>query len=244
MVIRPHSSSNGSTLLARGFSLVEVLVTIAIVAVLGGVGIAAMKTVRSTANVAGCASNLRQIGVGLQLHASEHQGVYPDTSHTAEDGKSWIYQLEDYLGDFDRIRICPSDPKAEIRLKNKASSYILNSKVFVPPLDAFDEPTGPALNRLSALPDPSATILVFIASNRAGLYPGDDHTHSDHWNSWQVMLQDIAPDRHNQRSSANSTKGCANYLYADGHVQTIPANEIKTSIDHGINIAAVPGVHR
>lgn len=227
-----------------GFTLVEILVVITIIAVLTACSVVMLRNIRDSARMTTCASNMRQIGVAMQLHADDHQGSYPDTSHTAEAGESWIYQLESYLGKFDDIRICPADPAAELRRDNKASSYILNSIVFQPPLDAFGEPMGTARNKPSMLPDLSETILVFIASDRAGLYPGDDHTHSDQWSGWSRVINDIAPDRHKRQSSNNSTKGFSNYLYADVSVRTYSANEIKAKIEKGNNIAEIPGVPR
>jgi len=227
-----------------GFTLVELLVVTTISATLSTFALVAARNMRDQSRSAACASNLRQIGLAMQMHADDHQGTYPDTTHSASAQSAWIYQLEQYLGKFDEIRICPADPKAKQRLENKASSYILNSLVFMPPLDAFGEPDGPARNKPALLPNPSATILVFIASDRAGLYPGDDHTHSDLWESWPAVLRDIAPDRHQHRTSSNSTQGRANYLYADGRAESIPANEIKAKIEKAINIAAIPGIDR
>lgn len=228
----------------RGFTLIELLVTITIIATLAALSLVAFRSVRDSAKQTVCASNLRNIGIAMQLHAQDNQGYYPDTSHTAADGQSWIYQLETYLGDFEETRICPADPKATLRRTNRSSSYILNSLVFMPPLDAFGEPDGPAFNRPDRLPDPSRTILVFIASDRAGLYPGDDHTHSDQWQAWPRVLRDIAPDRHKNRASKDSTKGTANYLYADGRVATLHASEVKSKIQKSINIAEIPGIVR
>lgn len=227
-----------------GFTLVELLVVITMIITLTALALTATRNIRDQSHLSACASNLRQIGLAMQIYAEDHQGSYPDSSHTVSAKTAWIYQLEEYLGKFDEIRICPADPNAKQRLQNKASSYILNSLVFVPPVDAFGEPDGSARNKLVMLPDPSATILVFIASDRTGLYPGDDHTHSDLWRSWSAVLRDIAPDLHKHQSSPNSTKGSANYLYADGRVESIPANEIKTKIEKGINIAAIPGISR
>ncbi|RYD49019.1 MAG: type II secretion system protein [Verrucomicrobiaceae bacterium] len=225
-----------------GFTLVEILVVISIIGALAAVSFVAVRSFRGSARMTACASNMRQIGVAMQLYADDHQGSYPDTSHTATPDTAWIYQLESYLGKFDQIRICPADPSAELRRKNKASSYILNSYVFQTPLDAFGEPMGTARNKLSMLPDPSRTILVFIASDRTGLYPGDDHTHSEQWSSWTKVISDIAPDRHKQKPSRNATKGYSNYLYADSSVRSISAYDIKEKIDKGNNIAAIPGV--
>ncbi|RYD33780.1 MAG: type II secretion system protein [Verrucomicrobiaceae bacterium] len=235
-------NSNALSGKTGGFTLVEILVVLSIIGSLTAVSFVAVRNVRETARMTSCASNMRQIGVAMQLHAGDNQGSYPDTTHSATADTAWIYQLETYLGKFDEIRICPADPNAETRLKNKASSYILNSSVFLPPLDAFGDPLGTARNKPSMLPDPSRTILVFIASDRVGLYPGDDHTHSDQWSAWPRVINDIAPDRHKQQTSTDSTKGYSNYLYADSSVRSYSANDIKEKIDKGNNIAAIPGV--
>lgn len=227
---------------SKGFTLVELLIVIVIIAVLSLLGISAATRVKESALVVTCASNMRNIGAAMTIYAAENGGSYPDTTHTQDMGKAWIYQLAPYLGNFDEMRLCPADPNRDLRFANKASSYILNSLVFVPPLDAFGEPDGEAHNRPDRLPEPARTILLFIASDRAGLYPGDDHTHSDQWRSWGQVLRDIAPDRHKRRESKDSTKGVANYLFADGHIETIPAHEIKTRIEKGENIAAIPGL--
>jgi prepilin-type N-terminal cleavage/methylation domain-containing protein len=225
-----------------GFTLVELLVVIAVIATLAAMTMMVVRDSRDGANMAVCVSNMRQIGLAMQMHADDNRGCYPDTSHTASPDKAWIYQLEGYLGKFDETRICPADPKAALRRKNKASSYILNSLVFLPPVDAFGGAAGPARNKPSLLAEPSRTILVFIASDRAALHPGDDHTHSEQWSSWSRLISDVAPDRHKKRSSKNSTHGYSNYLYADSSVRSIPANEIKRQIENGNNIARVPGV--
>ena len=246
-----------------GFTLVEVLVTVTIIITLATIGTMVTKRMRQASNRVVCTSNMRQIGMAMQMHADDHQGSYPDTTHTASAETAWIYQLEQYLGKFDETRICPADPNAALRLKNKSSSYILNSLVFVPPIDAFGEPDGTARNKPALLPDPSATILVFIASDTAGIYPGDDHTHSDRWSSWSAVIKDIAPDRHKRGTSSDSTGGSSspldtdlnkrgpistggssNYLYADGHVESIPANELKSKIEAGRNIAEIPATER
>jgi prepilin-type N-terminal cleavage/methylation domain-containing protein/prepilin-type processing-associated H-X9-DG protein len=226
----------------RGMTLVEILVVITIMAVLVGLVTAGFSKVKAKSQQVTCLSNMRQIGVGLQSYADDHQGVYPETAHTAAQGRSWIYVLEEYLTDFQNVRICPADPQAKERLAMQGTSYILNSFVFVPPLDAFGEPDGPARNRLASLPQPSGTILMFCCSDSVGVRAGDDHTHSDNWSSWGAVCRDIAPDRH-ARSGTSGLRGSSNYLFADGHVENWQAVDVKKRIDSGDNIANIPGVH-
>jgi prepilin-type processing-associated H-X9-DG protein len=185
--------------------------------------------------------NLRNIGAALHLYASDHDGKFPETTHSTDLDGAWVYALETYLGDFENTRVCPEDPKKTERLKAKGTSYLLNSYIFVPEIDPFGEPTGPALNRVSAIPEPSRTIIAFICSDNTGTGPGNDHTHSNQWSSWPALAGDIAPGRFGG-GKPGSVKGRSNYLFVDGRVESIPAAEVKRKIDAGINIAKPPGV--
>jgi prepilin-type processing-associated H-X9-DG protein len=223
-------------------TLVEILVVFAILAVLVALVTAGFGKINAKSKQVTCLNNMRQIGVGLQVYADDHHGVYPQTSHTAAQGQSWIYALEEYLSDFQNVRICPADPKAKERMAMQGTSYILNSFVFVPSYDAFGEPDGPSYNRPAMLPQPARTILMFCCSDTVGARAGDDHTHSDNWTSWAGVCRDIAPDRHFRKGS-DGLQGSSNYLFADGHVENWQATDVKKRIDAGDNIAQIPGIH-
>jgi prepilin-type N-terminal cleavage/methylation domain-containing protein/prepilin-type processing-associated H-X9-DG protein len=224
----------------RGMTLVELLVVISISLVLVSFIIAGARAAKRKSNQITCSNNMRQIGVGLQLYADDNQGMYPQTSHTAEQGKSWIYELEQYLTDFDEVRICPADPKAAERRSRSGTSYVLNSFVFVPSVDAFGELEGVARNRPASLAAPSSTILAFCSSDTMGSFAGDDHTHSDEWSNWNAVCRDIAPNMH-FRDLSDNTKGNSNYLFADGHVENWQSIDVKKRIESGQNIAKVIG---
>lgn len=61
----------------RGFSLVEILVVIVIIAVLAVLIIPAANRMVASAHTAKCASNLKQLGVGITLYAGDHNGSLP-----------------------------------------------------------------------------------------------------------------------------------------------------------------------
>lgn len=224
-----------------GFTLVELLVVIAIVATLVTLGAFGVKSAIAASKQAASSSNLRNIGLALQLYADDNQGKYPETTHTTGVGSAWIYSLERYMGNFDKTRICPADPRGKERLAAKGSSYILNSYIFVPRTGPFGKVIGPQLNRPAAIPQPERTMLVFICSDRTGVGSGNDHTHSNLWRSWSALCSDIAPDRFGG-DGENRAKGRSLYLYADGRVETIAASEVKRRTESGINIALPPGV--
>ena len=61
----------------RAFTLVELLVVIAIVALLAAILFPVFATVRGKARQTVCISNLRQIGLAVQMYAQDYDGIFP-----------------------------------------------------------------------------------------------------------------------------------------------------------------------
>lgn len=247
----------------RAFSLVELLVVVAIIGTLVALLLPAVQAARASARRTHCASNMRQVGIAVHQFANAHDGRFPlmayhnaQQSTKTEEQKSWIATLAPYMEDVDEIRLCPDDLARAERLTDTATSYAMNGYLrkaewidtagLPPPVvEQIRANSRGLVDELYKLQQSHATIVLFegVAARLSIHY---DHVHSYLWFSEQNLASRDAPDYailtavQNEVAIDRHHGGVANYLYADGHVTSISAEQIHEWCVEGFNFAIPP----
>ena len=113
-----------NTPLRSAFSLVELLIVIAIIAAVAALGLPAVQASREAARSTTCANNLKQVGIG---HAS-YVGKY----RTGMPAYDWRTNVLPEMENNRRSLLCPGDSRTELYDINEYSVYIVDNKRTIP----------------------------------------------------------------------------------------------------------------
>jgi prepilin-type N-terminal cleavage/methylation domain-containing protein len=101
----------------RGFTLIELLVVIAIIAILAAILFPVFAQAREKAREAACLSNVKQLGLALQMYAQDYDETLPNHAQDTEKflapnaPANWAKGLQSYVKNT-QVFSCPSAPMA------------------------------------------------------------------------------------------------------------------------------------
>jgi len=186
----------------RGFTLIEILVVIAIIAILAAILFPVFSRARAKARQANCASNLRQLGAAVQMYLTDYDDVMPGAPNG--NGGSAIYGGWVWYAAFGT----PGPGYFDV-LRGALYPYTRNTQIYLCPDDHSRSGCSYELNgylrwgAAALIPKPAETLL---------LIPEDDHdTANDGY--FDVPAGDWPNRRHNNGVNA---------AFVDGHVKWNP----------------------
>jgi prepilin-type N-terminal cleavage/methylation domain-containing protein len=123
----------------RGFSLIELLVVLGILAMLAALLFPALGSVKKRARTASCLANLKQIGVCSITYSSEHDGRFPAMPNT----NRFLSPLQPILKELrtPKLFVCPAD-RDRIPSKVMSSLDRSNTSYFVSYTAGFAQPAA------------------------------------------------------------------------------------------------------
>lgn len=203
----------------NAFTLIEILVVVAIIAMLAAILFPVFGRAREKARQSSCTSNLKQIGLALKQYAQDFDGSYPTSKSdykndpaTPEDESLGVLRGSGFRA--------ADDP---VSLPSVLSPYIKNTQIFVCP------------SGREALKELGNTYQY--NGNKALLYPDQQEADSAEylvlWDTYAYKtVTPIGGTGNPTPNLGKSERHCAhfanfNQLFLDGHVKMYPWDDAK-----------------
>jgi len=214
----------------HAFTLIELLVVIAIIAILASILFPVFAQAREKARQAGCASNLKQIGLAVKMYVQDYDETFPHNCDeprpngslklTPVQGTCWAGWISNVLAPYERnaqIYKCPSLSTTwgfnNWRLPDKAGSYSYNYRSLGGAWGALgtSQTVQPVVTE-SAIPETSNLAMMWDSAN--------SWADCGYVSSCGIDSRDLTWYRKGQFTMTSWHNGRNNFLFTDGHVHS------------------------
>lgn len=232
---------------ARAFTLVELLVVIALIAVLMGILMPVLHTSRLSALRVKCLSNMRNMEMAHWMYITDCDGHLVDVglAHDHTHGKeeaAWLNALQPYYKD-KLLNRCPVDKSPHWPIEEGGQG------IPVPPTTDHFRRTSYGINnylsavapekryrKLSDVPRPSGTVHFLIMAFE-GQFAGADHPHVERWyvpgqpdSPPVIAAGQIQTNAHGGRHESWDAR--SNYGFLDGHAEIRLFRDVYIDSEH------------
>ena len=209
------------------FTLVELIVTMGIIAILVAIALPALSSAMQHANCAVCSVRMRSLGMAFHVYASDHNDQLPGRV-TGAGNEKWPLLLLPYVQD-QRCYADPGDPVASsMPTTNLVSNTANNSSFF---FNGF--------NDLGFYTNPTATVGIVNLNNMSSLFLLGQQIHGSH-QYYMDFVEGNEDDILNKTAYFNG----ANYVYADGSAAFVTLANYDNRqwlVNQAYTIPVVPG---
>ena len=209
-----------------GFTIVEVLVVIAIIGILSGILLPMFLSAKESVRNSQCQANLKQLYIAFELYTTDWNGVLPCAGGRRGDRSYWAQEggggIDAYLKSRDKsgqsVYCCPSYT-GEHKSEWSARTYSMNSFLRTP----WDHPFPGCIGimcgiRKLHIVEPARTILIY-----EGMPEDWTNAHGDGYvyrcGDW-TLVRGYCKLPHYQESGRPWHRGRNNYLFCDGHIES------------------------
>jgi prepilin-type N-terminal cleavage/methylation domain-containing protein/prepilin-type processing-associated H-X9-DG protein len=225
--------------ISGGFTLIELLTVIAIIGILAAILIPVVGRVRESARSAQCVSNMRQIGLAVNLYVTDNNGFLPTVNSLSGKDDGWMDALGPYIpgkrtdlqaggntGQGGGVFVCPATehslPDIERLWRSYSVTQIFNS------LSNPSQPNSPMTSQ--SRPRATAAVNEFersliLVETKIDVGPSSNLFKSQNVAMWggngggEPDFRQTSPD--NTRILAMRHNGSTNALRGDGSVETL-----------------------